>query len=203
MYGGCFAPVRDNNKNNKKKKKKKENKKRSGAQKFIKENKEEPRRSSLVMDSFRTRDNITRESYFEQFFLSFTKVFSEGEAAVIYDTTPPPPMHARKHASQNAHMAPPNNSCPVFHTVRGVREFLFFSLFFKLRPNTATTTPTNHDGLYNNHFKPQREIEKPRAVGGIEISAQFQSAKKSVEGPPIKQKTTATIRKKKKEPNGK
>lgn len=142
MYGGCFAPVRDNNNNNDKKKKRK-TRKEAAHKNLSKENKEEPRRSSLVMDSFRTRDNITRESYFEQFFLSFffTKVFSEGEAAVIYDTTPPPPMHARKHASQNAHMAPPNNSCPVFHTVRGVREFLFFSHFF---PNCDQRPPLPH-----------------------------------------------------------
>jgi hypothetical protein len=118
------------------------------------------------MDSFRTRDNITRESYFEQFFLSFTKVFTEGEAAVIYDTTPPPPMHARKHASQNAHMAPQTipAQCSILYAAFG--NLYFSPFFFKLRPETATTTPTNHDGLYNNHFKPQREIEKPRALVG-------------------------------------
>lgn len=116
--------------------------------------------------------------------------------------------HRCTHANTQAktHTWPPNNSCQcsILYAAFGN---LYFSPFFSNCDQTATTTPTNHDGRYNNHFKPQREIEKPRAVGGrgIEISAQFQSAKKSVEGPPIKHKTTATIRKKKKkkEPDGK
>jgi hypothetical protein len=42
MYGGCFAPVRDNNKNNKKKKKKRKTRKEAAHKNLSKKIKKNP-----------------------------------------------------------------------------------------------------------------------------------------------------------------